>query len=103
MRVTKSAGFCTEVNRRAMQEQTVLGRCMLCDKPITHSWVVCAGCQTRFGLGKNVRLWPDWARKLNTLHTAQRRAERDMIAHIVDIGRGRTIYDRRCYGEKGED
>jgi hypothetical protein len=86
-----------------MKEQTALGSCMICGRPITHAFVVCAACERRFSLPASKRLWPAWAKALNKLHTAQQRNERDYIAYMVDVGAGRIAYDGACYGERGDE
>jgi hypothetical protein len=86
-----------------MREQTALGKCMICGKAITHSFVVCAVCEQKHGLTMPKRLWPPWAKRLNALHTAQQREERRQMACVVDRGHGVRVYEQVCYGEGHDD
>lgn len=73
---------------------------MVCGKPITHQFGLCAGCEVRLGVsGVPKRAWPDWLKALNRLYVAQQREERKQMALLVDVGAGRIRYERACYGE----
>jgi len=75
-----------------------LGRCAICDDPITAEFWFCADCEAHYGLGGPMATWPSWAVALVTQFTAQRRAEQADLDNLDDSAKAASIYNRLCYG-----
>lgn len=65
--------------------------------------MICRECENRWGLGKPMREWPEWARTLWADHKRERRQELERLAVEGDSVKCAAYLDYCAYGNFSAD